>query len=225
LLAAALALAGAATRAQVADDTVDTALVVAVDVSGSVTAERYRLQMEGIAGAFEDAGVQRALLSGLRRSMAVVLVEWSDKPQVSIPWTRISSAQGARDFAHEVRRLSRNGDQFTCLSRMLSFVSDKVLPLLPVMAARNVVDVSGDGRDNCNPAVPVDAIRDGLVAEQVTINGLPILDGPEADTLEAWYGEHVVGGRGAFLLPAAGFADFARAIRQKFIIEISAAPH
>ena len=101
--------------------------------------------------------------------MAVVLVEWSDKPQVSIPWTRISSAEGARDFAHKVRRMSRNGDQFTCLSRMLSFVSDKVLPLLPITAARTVVDVSGDGRDNCNPPVPVDAIRDGLIAEQVTI--------------------------------------------------------
>jgi hypothetical protein len=179
--------------------------------------------MEGIAEAFEDDGVQRTILSGLHRSMTVTLVEWSDKPQISIPWTRIADAAEARDFAAKVRRLTRKSEQFTCMARMLAFVADKVLPLVPAAAARTVVDVSGDGRDNCNPTVPVEAVRDGLVAEQVTINGLPILDGAEAATLESWYGAHVIGGRGAFLLPAAGFSDFARAIRQKFIIEISAA--
>jgi hypothetical protein len=31
----------------------------------------------------------------------------------------------------------------------------------------------------------------------------------------------VVGGTGAFVLPAKGFSDFGNAIRQKFVIEIS----
>jgi hypothetical protein len=203
---------------------VDTALVLAVDVSGSVNPERYRLQMEGIAAAFEDGAVQRVILSGWRRSMLITLVEWSDKPQTAIPWTRIASSADAVDFARRVRSVPRGADQFTCMARMLRFVADKVLPQAPARVARVIVDVSGDGRDNCNPPVPVGAIRDELVAEAVTINGLPILEGDEATTLEAWYGEHVIGGSGAFLMPAAGFADFARAMRQKFIIEISAAP-
>jgi hypothetical protein len=200
---------------------VDTALVLAVDVSGSISPARYRLQMEGIAEAFEDASVQRAILSGARGALLITIVEWSDKPRVSIGWTLITAADDAKRFARRIRRLTRSAAQFTCMSRMLGFVADKVLPQAPLPAARTVVDVSGDGRENCNPAQPVDAVRDELVAGGATLNGLPILEGGEADTLEGWYTDHVIGGRGAFLMPASGFADFARAIRQKFVVEIS----
>jgi hypothetical protein len=204
-----------------AESSVDMALVLAVDVSGSVNGERYRLQMEGIAAALEDRAVQDAMLSGPHRSMLVTLVAWSDRPRVGIPWTLIASARDAAALAQRTRMLSRSGEQFTCLAQMMRFVADKVLPLAPRRASRLVVDVSGDGRDNCNPPVPVDAVRDELVDAGVTINGLPILEGGEAETLESWYSAHVVGGAGAFLVPAAGFADFARAIRHKFMIEIS----
>ena len=57
--------------------------------------------------------------------------------------------------------------------------------------------------------------------EGVTINGLPILEGPEAGGLEQWYADHVVGGPFSFVLPAQGYGDFARAIRRKFLVEIS----
>lgn len=109
------------------------------------------------------------------------------------------------------------------MSLMMQVVADKVLPLMPVPADRKIVDVSGDGRDNCNPAVPVDIVRDDLINADVTINGLPIREGKEAATIEPWYEQHVVGGVSAFLLPAEGFKDFGRAIRQKFILEISGA--
>jgi hypothetical protein len=200
---------------------VDVGLVLAVDVSGSVTEERYRLQMDGIAAAFEDRAVAAAILSGPRRSLAITLVQWSDKPQVSVPWTRIASVADAAAFAGRVRAAPRAAAQFTCMARMMRFVADKVLPQMPIPADRTVVDVSGDGHDNCNPPVPVDRIRDELVAGGATINGLPILEGDEATTLAPWYREHVIGGVGGFLVPANGFADFSRAIRQKFVAEIS----
>jgi hypothetical protein len=199
---------------------VDTALVLAVDVSGSVDGERYRLQMEGIAAAFEDAAVQRAILSGPREAMLITLVQWSDKPRLAIPWTRIARRADAEAFAARVRALPRQAAEFTCMAEMLRFVYDKVLPRTPGPASRSVVDVSGDGRDNCNTD-RVGGLRDALVATDVTINGLPILEGREAAGLAEWYREEVIGGAGAFLLPAEGFADFARAIRQKFITEIS----
>ena len=200
---------------------VDTALVLAVDVSGSVTPERFALQMEGIARAFEDASVQRAVLSGPHRSIFVTLVEWSNRPTVSVPWTLISDSESARAFAARVRHARRLDDQFTCMSAALEMIAGKVLPFLPAPSARTIIDVSGDGHDNCNPVKPVDAIRDELIAAGVTINGLPILEGEEADTLEQWYRDHVIGGQNAFLLPAAGFRDFGRAIRAKFVLEIS----
>ena len=41
--------------------------------------------------------------------------------------------------------------------------------------------------------------------------------------LEQWYADHVIGGPFAFVLPAQGYGDFARAIRRKFLVEISQA--
>ena len=200
---------------------VDTALVLAVDVSGSVDAQRYALQMEGIAEAFEDPAVQRTILSGPNRSMTVALVEWSNTASLTIPWTLIASPADAQAFAAKVRHAPRTDNAFTCMSRALQLVDGKVLPFAPVPAERTIIDVSGDGHDNCNLDPPIDAMRDRLVAEGVTINGLPILAGQDAATLEDWYRSHVIGGNSAFIVTANGFTDFGRAIRQKFMVEIS----
>ena len=207
--------------AQSAPARVDVALVLAVDVSGSVDDNRYALQMEGIARAFEDRDVQSTILSGPNAAILVTLVNWSQKPQVAIPWRVIARRADATAFAADVRRAPRRAEDFTCMSAMLQVVGEKVLPLMPLPADRAVVDVSGDGRDNCNPPTPVDSRRDGLVADGATINGLPIKAGREAATIAQWYEQHVIGGTAAFLLPANGYEDFGRAIRQKFIIEIS----
>ena len=79
-------------------------------------------------------------------------------------------------------------------------------------------------------ALPFSITRQGLVSinfddgyQSMFDNGLPILEGNDSDLLEPWYASHVVGGSGAFLMPARGFTDFARAMRQKFLIEISSA--
>ncbi|MBX6320738.1 MAG: DUF1194 domain-containing protein [Rhodospirillaceae bacterium] len=204
-----------------AAEMVDTALVLAVDVSSSVDMGRYRLQMDGIARAFEDREVQQTITGGPHGALAVALVEWSNKPQLALRWTLITDAADAMAFAARVRALPRAGGQFTCLSQALQFIEAKVLPFLPVPAVRTVVDVSGDGHDNCNPEVPVDAARDMLVAGGVTINGLPILEGDEAETLAPWYRDHVIGGAFPFLVPAYGFDDFRRAMRRKFLLETS----
>lgn len=217
----AAALIGPSSRAAPTAETVDTALVLAVDVSGSVDEERFALQMEGLARTFEDKDIQRAILSGTHRAILVTLVEWSNRAATAVPWTVIASAADADAFAARIRRAPRGDDQFTCMSAALQLIDDKVLPFVPARAERTIVDVSGDGRDNCNPRRPVDAVRDDLVASGATINGLPILEGDEATTLAGWYRDHVIGGRDAFLLPAAGFKDFERAMRDKFIVEIS----
>jgi len=222
LLGLTLALLSAAALAQPTAERVDTALVLAVDVSGSIDARRFVLQMEGIAAAFEDPVAQNAMLAGRHGAMLVTLIGWSNKPHVALPWTVIASADDARYVAGRVRLVPRGDDQFTCMSAMMRLVADNVLPLMPMPADRTIVDVSGDGADNCNPTIPVDAVRDELVADGVTINGLPILEGPKAPTLETWYRDHVIGGDLAFLIPAMGFEDFGRAIRRKFVIEISA---
>ena len=204
-----------------ADPVVDTALVLAVDVSDSVTEARFRLQMEGIAAALEDASVERAILAGPRGAILIALVEWSDKPVIAMPWVRIASGEDARRVAARIRTTARRPGDFTCMAQMMRFVNDKMVATLTVPADRIVVDVSGDGQENCNPAVPTATARDRLVAAGAQVNGLPILTGDEAATLKRWYEKNVMGGEGAFVLPALGYDDFGRAFRQKFITEIS----
>lgn len=212
-------LAQYATAPQPAE--VDTALVVSVDVSNSVDEHRYTLQMEGIAKALEDPKVLDAILTGPRGGILFMMVTWSDRPQIAVPWIKIKSKADAAAAAAKVRKVPRQGGEFTCLAKMLRFVSDKIVTQVPVKAARLVVDVSGDGSDNCNPEEPARVVRDELVEANTVINGLPILEGREAATLAPWFVENVMGGPGSFVLPAEGYGDFGRAIKQKFVTEIS----
>jgi hypothetical protein len=213
-----------APRAAFALPDVDTALLVSVDVSNSVDEARYRLQMEGIAKALEDPAVISAITTGPQASIVFAILTWADRSEMTLPWVRISNAAEAKAVAARIRKLPRAKGEFTCLTRMLRNVYDKIAPQIPANATRVVVDVSGDGREDCNPQEPTEKVRDELVASKVTINGLPILDGDEAATIEGWYRDHVAGGIGSFVIAANGYADFDRAIRQKFVVEISAIP-
>jgi len=226
------------------DVQVDTALIVSVDVSNSVDGDRYKLQMEGIAKALEDPGVIDAIISGPNGGILFAMVTWADRPTLSLPWMKIASKADALAVAARVRKLPLAGGEFTCMTKMLRSANDKIVPQIPAKALRIVIDVSGDGPDNCNAEEPIESVRDELVANGVTINGLPILQGanaggadgatvPSANDkdaaqaladpigLEEWFKTHVKGGTGSFVLPANGYGDFARAIRQKFVIEIS----
>lgn len=221
----------AAQDMQAAD--VDTALIVSVDVSNSVDENRYRLQMEGIAKALEDESVVNAIAGGAAGGILFSMVTWADRPAVAVPWTRITDKASAAELAAKIRKLPQQGGEFTCMTKMLRSVNDKIVPQIPGKPGRIVVDVSGDGPDNCNADEPIDKVRDELVASGVTVNGLPILVEPEPGkeqmplpgagglSVEEWYRAHVMAGPGAFVLPAEGYGDFGRAIRQKFIVEIS----
>ncbi len=200
---------------------VDTALILSVDVSSSVDEKRYHLQMEGIAAALEDESVINAVLGGPNGRILISMVTWADKAKLSVPWTVIANAGDAKALANTIRTLPQQEGEFTCLARMLRYVADKVVARMPTRAAKIVVDVSGDGPDNCNTGQLLETSRADLFGGGVTINGLPILEGKDAGTIEAWFKDNVIGGPGAFLVPSVGYEDFARAFRQKFVVEVS----
>ena len=81
---------------------------------------------------------------------------------------------------------------------------------------RKVLDVSGDGVTN-HGFRPVHAYRHFDFAG-VTVNGLVI--GGDDPELVAFYRDEVIHGPGAFAEIAAGFADYARAMRRKLLREI-----
>lgn len=226
---------------------VDTALIISVDVSQSVDQERYRLQMEGIARALEDPDVVGAIVSAPQGRILFTMIAWSDTAKVVVPWTQIASADDAIATADIVRRVPQQGGEFTCLTKMMRIVDETILPSLPLAARRVVLDVSSDGIDNCTPPPAIDEIRDRLVSKGLMVNGNPILVpgendfvgvgayrapgyglpvGPDTEmtNMMDWYTTHVMGGAGSFVMPANGYDDFGKAIRKKFMMEITFTP-
>lgn len=211
-----LALGGGPARAA----KVDLALVLAVDVSESVDAEEYELQHEGIARAFETTQLINAIKGGKNGAVDVLVLEWSDRDKqvVTVDWTRVSDAKSATGFAARVRATRRSSNGLTAIGDAL-IAAEAALLRLPDDAERRVVDVSGDGMANIGP--PPQQIRDRLVLEGVTINGLAILK--TEPWLDSYYDQYVVGGPGGFLMQVEDFPSFIAAMQQKLLSEVTAA--
>ncbi len=219
LLAYAFAIGVATMASQVRAKDVDVALVLAIDVSGSVNSERFQLQRSGYAAAFVAAEVLDAVAAGDHHAIAVTLVEWSGfiKQKQMIDWTVISDAASAREFSGAVAETPRMFSDVTSISGALDYAK-RLFRDCPFPATRRVVDISGDGSNNSGREP--DAMRDEAIAAGITINGLPILT--EEPHLDTYYRDHVIGGPGAFIIPAKDFSAFAEAIRNKLVREIAA---
>jgi hypothetical protein len=198
---------------------VDLQLVLAVDVSGSVSHARYELQKQGYAAAFRDPQVINAIRSGMTQSIAVTMTQWTG-PELQvhvIPWTLIKDAASANAFADVIDRMPRHlFSGGTSISGAIDHAM-QLLPGSPYTGLRRVIDVSGDGANNRGR--PAFMARDDAVAAGVVINGLPIL-ALEPD-LDRHYANQVVGGPGAFMVPVESYERFPEAVRKKLIQEIA----
>lgn len=205
----------------VAEEAVDLELVLAVDASGSVDESEWALQMQGYAAAFRDARVQAALASGPNKRIGVAVVVWADAtvPKWESAWSVLAAPADAERFAAFMGGLGRGAIGGTGIGAGIAAAIRK-LDRNGLTAPRQVVDVSGDGRET--PArefvVLIDWARQMAEARGVTVNGLAILN--EEPELGRWYRDNVIAGRGAFVVTAAGYADFAEAIVRKLIREI-----
>lgn len=217
LAGAAFLVAGAPAQAE----PVDVALVLAVDVSESVDAEEYELQHEGIARAFESPQVVETIRGGARGAIDAMVLEWSDRDKqvVTVDWMRVSDAGTAAAFAGKVRASTRSSAGLTAIGDAL-LAAGAALDGAPDRPDRRIIDLSGDGMANIGPSP--NSVRDGLVAQGITINGLAILK--SEPWLDQYYDQYVIGGEHAFLLTVQDFQSFAAAIQQKLLGEIAARP-
>lgn len=216
LLCVGLLLPLSGSRAQ--DGEVDLALVLAIDCSFSVDSHEFALQMEGLGRALMHADVKAAIAQGKHQRIVIAAVQWSDdqNQKVVLPWTVISSAAEADLAGQRLRQMPRQLAQGgTSISAALTF--SRALFSSSPPAARRVVDVSTDGRNNSGPPVP--PVRDALVAEGITINGLTILT--EWPTLDSYFESTVAGGEGNFVISAGNYDDYAEAILRKLLREIT----
>jgi uncharacterized protein DUF1194 len=196
------------------------ALVLAVDVSASVTADSYVLQRDGIVRAFASPRLIEAI-SAAPGGIEMLVLEWSDpdKTVVTVDWTRVGDAPSAVGFAVAVHASRRSSSGVTAIGPAL-LKAAAAFDHLPEPAGRRVIDISGDGMANFGP--PPAAARDRIVAAGITINGLAILT--EEPWLAEYYRTNIIGGPSAFVAVARTFDDLAGAMLRKLMQEIASAP-
>ena len=226
LLSLLLALVGPARAAE----PVDMLLVLAVDVSRSVTEPKFRLQREGTAAAITDPAVLKAMTSGPNRRIAVCLVEWATvgMQTVVVDWTVIDGPDAAHGLGDKLIEAPRSFAGSTAIGGAIDF-SVRQLDRAPFASERRVIDISGDGNNNSGRLV-TDA-RDEALARGITINALVILTPPNesfrpehtnpAGGLEKYFQDNVIGGPGAFTVVAESHEAFGRALTRKLIQEIA----
>jgi hypothetical protein len=197
---------------------VDLALVLAVDVSGSVNNERFELQRRGYAEAFASREVMDAIAAGENHAIVVTLVEWSGAghQRQMIGWTLVEDATSAESFGSAVAEASRAFSDWTSISGAIDY-SVALFAEAHADSTRRVIDISGDGINNNGRSVT--EARDAAVDAGITLNGLPILT--EYPNLDAYYRDNVIGGPGAFELTASDFNTFGAAILDKLVREIA----
>jgi hypothetical protein len=107
LLVVGLAFGGDAPAAAQAG--VDLQLVLAVDVSGSVSEERFKLQQQGYAKAFRSWRVLEAIRSGSAGAIAVTMTHWTGPSQQAqvVPWMVISDEASMIAIAEAIERTTR----------------------------------------------------------------------------------------------------------------------
>lgn len=187
----------------------DLALMLAVDVSGSVDAEEYRIQMDGLAAALRDGIVAGALVD---QQAEVGLIQWtgSSRQRQTVPWTTMNTYSDVLALADTIEgdaRVWRNYS--TAIGEALAVARAAFVTVSH--CTRHVIDVSGDGISN--EGVEPGTQRASLRAADITVNAIAI----ETDKtdLTAYFFENLITGPGAFVMTANGFEDYPEQIARK----------
>jgi hypothetical protein len=100
---------------------VDVKLVIATDVSLSMTDEEASLQRQGTAEVFLDSEVVKAIQSGRVGRIAVALLDWSSPRdnRVVLDWTLVADKASAADLAAKIRKIPRTSGHRTSISGAL----------------------------------------------------------------------------------------------------------
>lgn len=191
-----------------------TALVLAVDVSNSIDAGEYNIQVEGLADALLDREIREALVAG---EVALTVIQWSGagRQEVTLPWQRMRTDGDVIAFSNQARAMRRAfimsdtavGDIIRFAAGQFTSVSD---------CARWVIDVSGDGTDNAgtNPAAArTMAERQGIQINGLAIEGLGV-------SITNFFRRHVIT-RDGFVMTSRGHTTYAETLRRKIKREVT----
>tara|TARA_R110002096_G_scaffold189191_27_gene369521 strand:- start:1192 stop:1995 length:804 start_codon:yes stop_codon:yes gene_type:complete len=193
----------------------DTALLLAIDVSGSIDQGEYALQVQGLADALRDPAVAEVLVRG---QVALAVVQWSGvgKARLVMPWKRMLSDRAVTEFAVRAGKLPRAFEgSDTALGEAIRFSVDQFSAVSD--CRRKVIDISGDGPENAGRTVS--QTRRRAIAENIEINAIAIEDMGASAPISTYYRRWVITPEG-FVMTARGLGDYPRAIRAKLLREL-----
>lgn len=191
------------------------ALAMGFDVSRSVDARDYRVQMDGIIAALYDREV-RDLILRPAQPVALAIYEWAGPREIWIiaDWTMPQSAQDIDELILRLLTHQRRFGGLTAVGRALDYGLD-LLERAPECDWQTL-DLAGDGQSNAGeePARFYRRRDPGAV----TINGLAI--GGHESTIRRYFEREVARGPGAFVEYAPNHAAFAEAFLRKLRREL-----
>ncbi|MBX9751123.1 MAG: DUF1194 domain-containing protein [Roseococcus sp.] len=208
-----------------AQEPLDMLLVLAMDASGSIGDEEFRLQREGYAEALTHPQVLAAIRSKARGAMGIAMIEWGSPggSQTIVDWMRVSDLASAQALADALLAAPRTPQSYNAIGDAIHHASH-LLREGPFRADQMVIDVSGDGPD-MRSLRPASVARDIVVRRGMVVNALAIAVAGQVtrsgETLEEHYRREVMGGPGAFVIQAESRRDIARALRAKLIREMA----
>jgi Ca-activated chloride channel homolog len=194
----------------------ETALLLSIDVSGSIDGGDYRLQADGLAAALSDPDVAALLVEG---QVALAVVQWSgiDQQALALPWQRMLTPEAVARFADKAAGMPRvfSGSD-TAVGAGLRFAVAE----FPAVAdcQRRVIDISGDGQENAgftDAKARSEAIKAGIM-----INAIAIEEPGPAFPITTYYGRWIIT-PGGFVVTARGLQDYAEALRLKLLRELA----
>lgn len=197
------------------------ALALGLDVSGSVDAREYRLQLNGLAAALDNIAVRDALLSSPGAPVSVMVYEWSGPSDqaVIVPWAVIEDAATLDGFIETLLQTTRRDvSPGTALGTAVT-LGAQYLDQQPACWKRTL-DISGDGMSNLGPR-PRD-VKEAIGARGITVNALVIgaTPRPESNALASYFRAEVITGPRAFVETALGFDDYEAAMTRKLLREL-----
>ncbi|MFN0126329.1 MAG: DUF1194 domain-containing protein [Verrucomicrobiales bacterium] len=216
------------TRASAVNVSLELALVV--DESGSINNTEWELQRDGYVNAFKNPAIQTAIIDS--GGIAVTYIQFDADTNQGIGWTLLNDVASINLFADAIDGLARFGDRGTGVAGAIRFAASLFgtevgLTDNGFTSTRQIIDVSGDGRENQSGNqnnVITDQVTDAAIAAGIDrVNGIVISPNGEAGLL-TFYQTQVQDGPDSFTLVADDFDDFEDAIDKKIFAEVTNQP-